>query len=248
MKKRLLHYTFLQTLPVLCGYLFLGIAFGLLLSNAGYGAPWALFSSIFIYAGSIQFVLVNFLSGGFSLLTVAFMTLLINSRHIFYGLTFIEKFQSMGKRYPYMIFSLTDETYSLLCSMKVPEEFPEEDVFFLVSLSDQCYWVLGSVLGALTGQLLPFDTTGVDFAMTALFVVIFTEQWLSFPTHLPAAIGMVSSIACLLLFGPSGFLLPSLVITVTVLMLFRAKLEPYTLEPDSPSQEADSDKKEVLHR
>ena len=98
MKKRLLHYTFLQTLPVFCGYLFLGIAFGLLLSNAGYGAPWALFSSIFIYAGSIQFVLVNFLSGGFSLLTVAFMTLLINSRHIFYGLTFIEKFQSMGKR------------------------------------------------------------------------------------------------------------------------------------------------------
>ncbi len=188
--------------------------------------------------------MVSFLSGGFSLLTVALMTLLINSRHLFYGLTFLEKFRSMGKRCPYMIFSLTDETYSLICSLDVPEEFSESDVLFHISLMDQCYWITGSVLGALIGQVLPFDTTGIDFAMTALFVVIFVEQWLNFPTHLPAVTGLVSSILCLILFGPSNFILPSLVFTVTILMYFRKRLEPYTIpchevpdsqEPASPA-------------
>ena len=205
----------------------MGIAFGLLLADAGYGFLWAFLASGLIYAGSIQFVMVNFLASGTGLLTVAFMTLLINSRHLFYGITFIEKFKKMGKRYPYMIFSLTDETYSLLCSLNAPEEFDEQDVYFSISAMDQCYWVFGSVLGAAIGQLLPFDTTGIDFAMTALFVVIFVEQWLSFPTHFPAVIALVSGLACLMIFGPSGFILPSLLITVTVLLCFRRKLEPY---------------------
>lgn len=230
MKKELLRYTAIQTLPVLCGYLFLGIAFGLLLSNAGYGFLWALFASTMIYAGSIQFVLISFLSGGFNLVTVALMTLLINSRHLFYGLTFIEKFKRMGKRYLYMIFSLTDETYSLLCSMQTPKEFKEEDLAFSIALCDQIYWVFGSVLGTLIGEFLPFDTTGIDFAMTALFIVIFVEQWLSFPTRVPAITGLISGVLCLVIFGAANFILPSLILTVTVLLFLKKHLEPYTLE------------------
>lgn len=237
MKKKLLQYTVIQTLPVFCGYLFLGIAFGLLLANAGYGFLWAFLASGLIYAGSIQFVMVNFLASGTGLLTVAFMTLLINSRHLFYGLTFIEKFKKMGRRYPYMIFSLTDETYSLLCSLDAPKEFDEQDVYFSISAMDQLYWVFGSVLGAAIGQLLPFDTTGIDFAMTALFVVIFVEQWLSFPTHFPAVTALISGIVCLAFFGASGFILPSLVITVTVLLCFRKKLEPFIAEQNKEKED-----------
>jgi len=232
MKKKLLKYTALQTLPVFCGYLFLGIAFGLLLADAGYGFFWALLTSTLIYAGSMQFVLINLLTSGAGLLTTAFMTLLINGRHLFYGLTFIEKFKRMGKRYFYMIFSLTDETYSLLCALDAPKEFREEDVCFSISVMDHCYWVFGSLVGAAIGQIIPFDTTGVDFAMTALFVVIFVEQWLSFPTNVPAVIGLISGVLCLLLFGPSNFILPSLLATVTVLMCFCKKLEPYTLDKE----------------
>ena len=169
-------FAFVKTIPVMLGYLFLGLAFGLLLQEAGYSFWWALLISTVVYAGSIQFVLVSFLTAGTSLPVVAVMTLLINSRHAFYGLTFIEKFKVMKSR-PYMIFSLTDETYSLLCSLKVPEEIDEKKVMFLISLLDQLYWIVGSVAGAALGQVLPFDMTGIDFAMTALFVTIFVDQW-----------------------------------------------------------------------
>lgn len=215
----------LKTLPVFCGYLFLGIAFGILLENIGFSAIWAFFSSLFIYGGSIQFVMVDFLKGGTSLFTIAVMSLLINSRHIFYGLSFIEKFKSMGKAYPYMIFSLTDETYSLLCSTKVPAGLREERVLFFMAVLDHSYWIFGSVLGALLGQMLPFDSTGIDFAMTALFVVIFIEQWLEAKNHFPALLGFASAAVCLALLGPDSFILPSLILTVAVLILCRGSLE-----------------------
>ncbi len=219
-----IRYAFIKTIPVLLGYLFLGLAFGLLLQKSGYSFWWALLSSTVIYAGSIQFVLVSFLSGGTSLLTAAVMTLLINSRHAFYGLSFVEKFRSM-KTYPYMVFSLTDETYSLLCSTKVPEGMEERRVLFLISFFDQCYWVTGSVLGAALGEILPFDMTGIDFAMTALFVTIFVDQWRGVKSHLPALIGLGSSILCLLIFGGSNFILPSLILTVTLLMALERPIE-----------------------
>ena len=152
------------------------------------------------------------------------MTLLINSRHAFYGLTFIEKFKAMKAR-PYMIFSLTDETYSLLCSLKVPEGIDEKKVMFLISLLDQVYWIIGSVMGAALGQVLPFDMTGIDFAMTALFVTIFVDQWREAKSHLPAVIGLISSVICLQIFGGNNFILPSLIITVTILMALQKRLE-----------------------
>ena len=222
--RQTVRFAFYKTIPVLLGYLFLGLAFGLLLQEAGYSFWWALLSSGIVYAGSIQFVLVEFLSGGTGLLTVAVMTLLINSRHAFYGLSFVEKFRKM-KTYPYMIFSLTDETYSLLCSLKVPEGIDEKKAMFLIALFDQLYWGAGSVLGAALGQVLPFDMTGIDFAMTALFVTIFVDQWREAKSHLPAIVGLCSAAVCLLIFGGSNFILPSLIITVGILMALRGRLE-----------------------
>lgn len=222
--KKYISFAFYKTIPVLLGYLFLGLAFGLLLQEAGYSFWWALLSSTIIYAGSIQFVLVSFLGGGTSLPVVAVMTLLINSRHAFYGLSFVEKFRQM-KTYPYMVFSLTDETYSLLCSTTVPEGMDEKKAFFLISLFDQCYWITGSVLGGALGEILPFDMTGIDFAMTALFVTIFIDQWRSAKSHLPALIGLCSGVICLLIFGGSNFILPSLLITVTLLMALQNPIE-----------------------
>ena len=222
--RQTVRFAFYKTIPVLLGYLFLGLAFGLLLQEAGYSFWWALLSSGIVYAGSIQFVLVEFLSGGTGLLTVAVMTLLINSRHAFYGLSFVEKFRKM-KTYPYMIFSLTDETYSLLCSLKVPEGIDEKKAMFLIALFDQLYWVTGSVLGAALGQVLPFDMTDIDFAMTALFVTIFVDQWREAKSHLPAIVGLCSAAVCLLIFGGSNFILPSLIITVGILMALKGRLE-----------------------
>ena len=222
--RQTVRFAFYKTIPVLLGYLFLGLAFGLLLQEAGYSFWWALLSSGIVYAGSIQFVLVEFLNGGTGLLTVAVMTLLINSRHAFYGLSFVEKFRKM-KTYPYMIFSLTDETYSLLCSLKVPEGIDEKKAMFLIALFDQLYWVTGSVLGAALGQVLPFDMTGIDFAMTALFVTIFVDQWREAKSHLPAIVGLCSAAVCLLIFGGSNFILPSLIITVGILMALKGRLE-----------------------
>ena len=221
MKRKVLQevrFAFLQTIPVMLGYLFLGIAFGLMLQDAGYSFWWAFFSSVFIYAGSMQFVLVTLLTSGASLLYAAVMTLFINGRHLFYGLSFIEKFRNMGKSYPYMIFSLTDETYSVLCSLKVPEGMNEKKVSLLISLMDHMYWIVGSVLGGMIGQLIKFDTTGIDFSMTALFVVIVINQWLDSKEHRPALFGAVLGILCLMLFGPDKFLLPALSFTALILL------------------------------
>ncbi len=224
---RLFRFVFVRTMPVMFAFLFLGIAFGLLLERAGYNFLWALFISTFVYAGSMQFVLIPFLGSSMGIIAVILMTLSINSRHMFYGLSFIEKFKSMGKAYPYMIFSLTDETYSLLCSTKVPEGMNENKVFFFISLFNHVYWVTGSVLGALIGGMITFDTTGIDFAMTALFVVIFVEQWLAARTHIPAIIGIVCGIVSLLIFGPANFILPALIVSIAILLagknLIRAK-------------------------
>lgn len=232
-RKQMIQYAFLQTLPVLCGYLFLGMAFGVLLQKAGYGIGWAFFISLIVYAGSMQFVLISLLTSGVSLLTVAVMTLSINSRHIFYGLSFIEKFQSMGKKGIYMIASLTDETYSVLCGMKIPKELEkkENNLFFVVALLNHLYWIIGSMLGAGIGQVLPFDTRGIDFAMTALFIVIYIEQCMGAKDKFPAILGVSFAIVSLILFGKQNFLLSALVGTVSVLLI-RSNSKKVVLEKE----------------
>lgn len=220
-----LKFAFKRTIPILLGYVTLGIAFGILLQQAGFGWLWALFISTVVYAGSMQFVMVTFLGGGISLLSVILMTLSVNSRHMFYGISFIEQFKTMGKARPYMIFSLTDETYSLFCGTRIPSSLNEKKVMVLMSSMNQCYWIIGSVLGNLIGNIIPFDTTGIDFAMTALFVVIFTEQWLSADSHIPTFIGLFSGILCLIIFGPGSFVLPSLILAVALLAGWTVKTE-----------------------
>lgn len=220
-KRDYIGFAFRQSVPVMLGYIFLGIAFGLLLQNAGYSFMWAFLASVVVYAGSMQFILVNLLTAGAGLLYTAVMTLFINGRHIFYGLSFVEKYKKMGRAYPYMVFSLTDETYSLLCGTKVPQGMEESKVFFWISLFDQCYWVLGSVIGALAGSHITFDSTGIDFSMTALFAVIVVEQWQGQKSHFPALLGAVCGIVWLLVLGPDRFILPALCSCMAVLLLAR---------------------------
>lgn len=217
-------FAFRQSLGVLFGYVFLGTAFGILLRQAGFGALWSLAFSGLVYAGSLQFVLAGFLAAPTALPTVALMSLFINARHLFYGLSFIERFRSMGKKRPYMIFSLTDETYSVLCGMdEVPAGVDENGAMFLVALLDQLYWVAGSLLGTFAGGL-PLDFTGIDFSMTALFLVIFLEQWRWAKSHLPALLGLCCAGVFLLVLGADNFLLPALCTTVAVLLLARPVL------------------------
>ena len=217
-------FAFRQSLGVLFGYVFLGTAFGILLRQAGFGALWSLAFSGLVYAGSLQFVLAGFLAAPTALPTVALMSLFINARHLFYGLSFIERFRSMGKKRPYMIFSLTDETYSVLCGMdEVPAGVDKNGAMFLAALLDQLYWVAGSLLGTFAGGL-PLDFTGIDFSMTALFLVIFLEQWRGAKSHLPALLGLGCGAVFLLMLGPDNFLLPALCTTVAVLLLARPVL------------------------
>ena len=222
--RREIAYALRRTAPVACGYIFLGMAFGILLNEEGYGPLWALASSLFVYAGSMQFVMVSLLAAGAPLYTVAVTTFLVNARHIFYGLGFIEKYRGMGRRFPYMVFSLTDETYSVLCSMDPPEGLDWNDCAFYASLLDHAYWVIGSVLGAALGQAIPVDLTGIDFSMTALFVVIFVDQWKAHRPHLPAVVGTAVSFASLLVLGSEQFILPAMLLILGVLTLLRRPL------------------------
>jgi 4-azaleucine resistance transporter AzlC len=217
-------YAFLQSVPVLFGYLFLAIAFGLMLNDAGYGVLWALLSSLLVYAGSLQFIMVKLFAQGAGFLTALVITLLVNSRHLFYGLSFIEPFKKMRKKYPYMVFSLTDETYSLLCAQAPPSELNREHVFFLIAVLNHLCWIVGSLIGSLAGRFITFDTRGIDFSMTALFVVIFTEQWLRAKSRLPAVIGVICGAVALLIFGPDNFILPALISAVTLLLVFKQRI------------------------
>ncbi len=229
MKKSAVRAAFLDTVPVMTGYVFLGFGFGILLHQAGYGALWAAAMSLFIYAGSMQYMAVSLLSSGAGLLTAALTTVVVNARHLFYGISMVDAYKGAGKKKPYMIFALTDETYSLVSKNQVPEGMSRHAYCFLVSLFDQIYWVAGTLLGSLAGSLLPINYEGIEFVLTALFVTIFVEQWLSTKKHAPAIIGVASSVICLLIFGRDVFLIPSMVVIALLLTVMRKtrKEEPH---------------------
>ncbi len=224
--KKAFKAAFPVTIPVMMGYLFLGMAFGILMTNKGLSAIWSLLMSLFVYAGSMQFVAANFFSCSVNWVSIIFITFMVNVRHVFYGLSMLLKFQPLGRKKPYMVFSLTDETFSLLCSAKVPVGIDASWFMLFISLLDQSYWVIGSVLGALVGAVVPFSTRGIDFSMTALFTASFVEQWQSTKNHLSAATGLVASLFCLLIFGASGFILPSLIVIVLILTATYQKRKP----------------------
>ena len=212
---------FPHTIPVLTGYLFIGIAFGVMFADKGYNFIWAGIMSLLVYAGSGQYLAVNFFDPSVSLLQVVFLTFMVNIRHIFYGLSLLDKFKVSGKKKPYMIFSLTDETYSLYFLTKTPPNVDEGKFLFAIALLDQSYWIGGSIIGAIAGTLIPFDSTGIDFAMTALFIVIFVEQWLEKKNRFPAITGVTASVICLLIFGKDSFVLPSMLVIMAVILSAR---------------------------
>lgn len=227
MSRRSLSAAFPYTLPVLMGYLSIGIVFGWMLAAIGYAPGWAAAMSLTIYAGSGQYLGVDLLSNATPLADVAFLTLIINFRHLVYGLSMLEKFRGMGWRKLYMIFSLTDETYALLAGVRVPDGVEEKSFYFSIALLDHLYWIGGSVLGAVAGSLITINTEGIDFAMTALFIVIAVEQWRSARQHLPALLGAGVTLVCLLLLGPDNgrFLIPALALMVILLLALRPRLE-----------------------
>ena len=221
-KTSVLRAAFLRSVPVMAGYVVLGIGFGILLRGAGYGVLWALAMSLLIYAGSMQFVGVSLLSGGASLLTAALTTVTVNARHLFYSISMIGRYQNARYK-PYLVFALTDETYSILSDGSAPEGVDPDRYRLLVSAFDHVYWVTGSVLGSLLGSVLPFPTQGIEFSMTALFLASFTEQWLTTRNHIPALTGLLSTLVCLLLFGSDRFLIPAMLLITLVLTLLRGR-------------------------
>ena len=218
-------YAFKRSLPIMAGYLVLGMGFGVLLETKGYGVIWSLAMSCFIYAGSMQYVAIDLLAGGASLISAALMTLTVNARHLFYSISMIDRYRGTGAYKPYLIFGLTDETYSVVCSGDVPDGVDRKKYFFLVTLFNQCYWIIGCVVGSLIGSVFSFNTAGIDFSMTALFLVVFVEQWRSTKDHKSAIVGVASSLICLLIFGADRFLIPAM-ITITVLLTILRRKPP----------------------
>lgn len=217
---------FKDTLPVMAGYLVLGIGFGIIMTTSGYSPVWSLIMSLFIYAGSMQYAGIGLLTGGASLITVALTTLMVNARHLFYGISMVDKYKKTGKVKPYLIYGLTDETYALAVAANNDTE-KEVDItsqnryFFLITVMDHFYWVAGSMIGALLGTIITFDTTGIDFALTALFITIFTDQWLKTQKHLPAIIGVATSVLSLIIFGQQSFLIPSMILISAALLIMK---------------------------
>lgn len=225
LKNRTIRKAFFKSIPVLAGYVVLGIGFGILMRDAGYGVLWTAAMSLFIYAGSLQYVGVGLLTGGASVLTTAITSLMVNARHLFYSISMIDKYKDAGQYKPYMIFALTDETYSLLCDGMTPSGVDTNQYRFLVSIFNHSYWVTGSVIGSLLGAVLPFSTEGIEFSMTALFVAAFTEQWLTTKDHVPALTGLICTLLCLIVFGKDNFLIPAMLLITLVLTLLRGREE-----------------------
>lgn len=213
---------FVKSIPIFCSYVFVSMAYGMMMASAGF--PWydSLLVSLTVYTGAFQFVLITFLSSGASLITIALTALLMNSRQSFYSITFLKEFKQMGRRKLYMIHTMTDETYAVNCTLDLPKK-EKEDTMFLVALFSRCYWIVGSVLGGILGQIIPFDLTGLDFCMTALFLIIFIDQWEKAEKHTLELTGLGIGVICLLIFGENRFMLPALLIVSALLLLFQRK-------------------------
>ena len=225
LRRKTIRQAFVRSIPVMAGYVVLGIGFGVLMHAAGYGLLWTLAMSLLIYAGSMQYVGVGLLSGGASVVTAILTTVMVNARHLFYSISMIRVYRDSGRFKPYLIFALTDETYSLLCDGDVPEGADAEAYRFLVSAFDHSYWVIGSVLGSLLGAVLPFSTEGIEFSMTALFLTSFVEQWVKKNNRIPALTGLGATLASLAVFGPERFLVPAMLLITLVLSLLRGRLD-----------------------
>lgn len=219
-------YALRLIVPIVFEYVFVGLAFAMLMQEAGYSFPWTVLSAVFVYAGSMQLVMVSLLAAGAPLLTVAVLTFFINGRHIFYGLGFIDRFKRAGLRYPYMALTLTDEAYSVLCAAGHPAELDAEKTDFFVLMNLHLLWIFSCALGAVVGKALPVDLSGIEFSATAFFTTVCVDQWRKTPSHLPALMGLAAAVLFYLTMGPDAFILPALSVTLLALLLLRGRLEP----------------------
>ena len=209
------------TLPVMAGYIILGIGFGIMLWDKGFGILWALAMSIFIYAGSMQYLAVGLLSAGASIISAVIITLTVNARHLAYSFSMLEKYRGTGKAKPVLIFGLTDETFSVVSTSPPPPDVDKKLFYLFITLLNQLYWVTGSVIGSAAGTLFKFDSTGVNFAMTALFIVIMIEQIKKKENRIPALSGILISLACLAVFGTDMFIIPSMILISVSLLIIK---------------------------
>lgn len=231
--KKAMRRAFPYTVPVLAGYLFIGAAFGVMFADQGYNVLWAVLMSVVVYAGSGQYLATNFFVPGISILQAVFLTLMVNIRHVFYGLSLVDRYNRFGRKRWYLIFGMTDETYSLICTTGVPDDVDEEKFLLSITLLNQLYWIVGTAIGSLTATVIAFDSTGIEFAMTALFIVMFMELWYMRSNRPAELIGMLSAVLCLALFGASNFVLPTMVLMVAVILLGRKKLDRTEADTDA---------------
>ncbi len=214
-----LAYSFKLTVPVMTGYLFLSLSFGILMMANNFPAWVPIIMSLFIYAGSMQFAAVSLLLAPFAPLEAFMLAVMINARHLFYGITLLEKYSHLKKGRLYTIFGLTDETFSVVVSINPPSHISRQYTYFFVTLLGHFYWAAGTVLGVIIGKQLTMDTSGIDFVLTALFFIIFLEQWIKTDNHSPALIGLISSIICLIIFGPNNFMIPAMILILALFSL-----------------------------
>ncbi len=220
-----IRYAFPKTLPILAGFGFLGMSYGICMSVAGFPFWLPLLISVVVFGGSLQFVMVTMLLSAFSPISAFLMALMIQARHIFYGIAMLDRYKGMGPKKLYLIFGMCDETFSINSSIAPSKEVNRKWVYFFVTLFNQAYWVAGTAVGCVVGEVLPFNTEGIEFVMTAMFAVIFLEQWLKEKHHAASVIGVLSSVGCLLLFGAESFIIPTMACMLILLAAFRRPIE-----------------------
>ena len=216
---------FPKTLPILAGFLFLGISYGIYMNVSGFSFLYPMLMGLTIFAGSIEFVAVSMLLGAFDPVQALLMTIMINARHLFYGISMLDKYRGLGWKKPYLIFGLCDETFSINYTANIPKEVDRGWYYFFVTLLNQIYWVSGATIGGLFGSIIPFETEGLDFVMTALFVVIFLDQWMKEKNHVSSLTGLGVSLVCLLTLKADNFMIPSMVLILLALTALRKPLE-----------------------
>lgn len=216
---------FPNTIPILAGFLFLGIAYGIYMNQSGFKFYYPMFMSFIIFAGSVEFATVSWLLGSFDPVNIFFLTLMINARHLFYGLSMLEKYNIPGWKKLYLIYGMCDESFSINATVDVPNDIDKGLFMFFVTMLNQIYWVAGATIGGIFGSFIPFDTKGIEFVMTALFVVIFLENWLKEKDHSASVIGLFISLICLTVFKGTNFIIPSMIIILSVLTLLRGRLQ-----------------------
>ena len=231
--RQALRRAFPYTVPVMAGYLFIGAAFGVMFADSGYNVLWAVLMSVVVYAGSGQYLATTFFVPGISILQAVFLTLMVNIRHVFYGLSLVDRYNRFGRKRWYLIFGMTDETYSLICTTDVPDDVDEEKFLLSITLLDQLYWIIGTAIGSLAMTVVAFDSTGIEFAMTALFIVMFMELWYRRSNRPAELIGLIAAVVCLAVFGADNFVLPTMLLIVAVILLGRKRLEKGRADADA---------------